>query len=74
VVHLLRASHRYVTWSDRKAVAKELRPVYAAVDARAAEAAVAGQLHAISACLSHQKLSPFLHRRLANGLSSRHIL
>ncbi len=40
VVHLLRASHRYVTWSDRKAVAKALRPVYAAVDAQAAEAAL----------------------------------
>lgn len=40
VVHLLRASHRYVTWSDRKAVAKELRPVYAAPDAQAAQAAL----------------------------------
>ena len=40
VVHLLRASHRYAAWNDRKAVAKELRPVYAAVDAQAAEAAL----------------------------------
>ena len=40
VVHLLRASHRYVTWNDRKQVATELRPVYAAVDAKAAEAAL----------------------------------
>ena len=40
VVHLLRASHRYAAWSDRKAVAKALRPVYTAVDAQAAEAAL----------------------------------
>lgn len=40
MVHLLRASHRYVTWSDRKQVAKELRPVYGAASADAAQAAL----------------------------------
>lgn len=40
VVHLIRASMRYVAYADRKAVAAALRPVYAAVDADAALAAL----------------------------------
>lgn len=40
VVHLIRASMRYVAYADRKAVAAALRPVYTAVDADAALAAL----------------------------------
>jgi putative transposase len=35
-VHLIRASMRFVNYSDRKAVAQALRPIYTAVDAEAA--------------------------------------
>ncbi|MGH2457150.1 MAG: IS256 family transposase [Candidatus Limnocylindria bacterium] len=38
VVHLIRASMRFVGYGDRKAVAKALRPIYTAVDADAAQA------------------------------------
>ena len=40
VVHLLRNSMSYAGWKDRRQIAKELRPVYTAVDAAAAEAAL----------------------------------
>lgn len=36
VVHLIRASMRFVGYGDRKAVAKALKPIYTAVDAKAA--------------------------------------
>jgi transposase-like protein len=36
VVHLIRASMRFVSYGDRKTVAAALRPIYAAVDAEAA--------------------------------------
>lgn len=36
VVHLIRASMRYVSYGDRKAVAAALRPIYTAVNAEAA--------------------------------------
>ena len=36
VVHLIRASMRFVNYGDRKAVAAALRPIYTAVDAEAA--------------------------------------
>jgi putative transposase len=36
VVHLIRASMRFVSYSDRKAVAAALRPIYTAADAAAA--------------------------------------
>lgn len=36
VVHLIRASMRFVNYKDRKAVAKALKPMYTAVDADAA--------------------------------------
>jgi putative transposase len=36
VVHLIRASMRFVGYSDRKSVAKALKPIYTAVDAEAA--------------------------------------
>ena len=36
VVHLIRASIKYVTWKDRKAVAAALRPIYAAPTVEAA--------------------------------------
>jgi putative transposase len=38
VVHLIRASMRFVNWKDRKAVAAALRPVYSAADADQARA------------------------------------
>lgn len=40
VVHLIRASMRFVSYSDRKAVAALLRPIYTAVDEDAALAAL----------------------------------
>jgi putative transposase len=36
VVHLIRASMRFVSYSDRKAVARALKPIYTAADADAA--------------------------------------
>jgi putative transposase len=41
IVHQIRASMRYVTYRDRKAVARDLKPVYRAVNAEAAEHALA---------------------------------
>ena len=41
IVHLIRNSLSYPSWKDRKAVAKALRPIYAAPTAEAAEAALA---------------------------------
>jgi putative transposase len=38
VVHLIRASMRFVNYQDRKALAKALRPIYTAADAEAAHA------------------------------------
>lgn len=40
VVHLIRASMRFVGYGDRKAVAAALRPIYAAADVAAAQAAL----------------------------------
>lgn len=40
VVHLIRASMRFVAYKDRRAVAKALKPVYTAVTVEAAEAAL----------------------------------
>jgi len=37
VVHLIRASMRFVSYGDRKAVAAALRPIYTAADAKAAK-------------------------------------
>ena len=42
VVHLLRHSLDFVSWKDRKPVAAALKGIYRAVDAAAAEAALAG--------------------------------
>jgi len=42
VVHLIRASLRYVSYADRKAMAAQLRNVYAAVNADAAQMALLG--------------------------------
>jgi putative transposase len=39
VVHLIRASMRYVSWSDRKAMTAALRPIYTAPTVAAAELA-----------------------------------
>jgi transposase-like protein len=39
IVHLIRNSLDYATWKDRKAVAKELRPIYKAATETAARAA-----------------------------------
>jgi transposase-like protein len=40
IVHLIRNSLSYVAWKDRKALAAELKPVYQAANAEAAEAAL----------------------------------
>ena len=40
VIHLIRASMRYVSWDDRKKVAAALRPIYTAVNEAAAKAAL----------------------------------
>jgi transposase-like protein len=40
IVHLIRNSMNYVGWKDRKALAAELKPIYQATDATAAEAAL----------------------------------
>ena len=45
VIHLIRASLRYVSWEDRKKITAALRPVYTAVNEAAAKAAL-GQLRA----------------------------
>jgi putative transposase len=41
IVHQIRNSMRYVTYRDRKAVARDLKPIYRAVNADAAEQALA---------------------------------
>jgi putative transposase len=40
IVHQIRGSMRYVAYRDRKAVARDLKPIYRAVNAEAAEAAL----------------------------------
>jgi len=40
VVHLIRAANRFVPYKDRKAMARELKPVYQAVNAEAAKVAL----------------------------------
>jgi len=40
IVHVIRSSTRFVTWKDRKAVCADLRPIYTAKDAEAAEDAL----------------------------------
>jgi putative transposase len=40
IVHLIRNSLDYASWKDRKAVAAALRPIYTAINADAAEAAL----------------------------------
>ena len=39
VIHLIRASTKYVSWNERKKVAAALRPIYTAVNDREGEAA-----------------------------------
>jgi putative transposase len=41
IVHQIRNSMRYVAYKDRKAVARDLKPIYRAINADAAEAALA---------------------------------
>jgi very-short-patch-repair endonuclease len=41
IVHQIRGSMRYVAYKDRKAVARDLKPIYRAVNADAAETALA---------------------------------
>jgi putative transposase len=41
IVHMIRNSTRYVSWKDRKPVARDLKPIYTAVDRDAAELALA---------------------------------
>jgi putative transposase len=40
IVHMIRNSTRYVSWKDRKQVARDLKPIYTAVDRDAAELAL----------------------------------
>ncbi len=40
IVHMIRSSVRYVPWKDRKAVCRDLREIYTAIDAEAALAAL----------------------------------
>ena len=40
IVHMIRNSLRFVSWKDRKAVAKDLKPVYGAANREEAEAAL----------------------------------
>ena len=40
VVHLIRNTIRYISWKDRKAVTKTLRPIYQAVNVEAASSAL----------------------------------
>lgn len=40
VIHLIRSSMRFVSYSDRKAVAKALKPIYTAVNEKAAKEAL----------------------------------
>ena len=40
VIHLIRASMKYVSWKDRKKAAAAMRPVYTAVNEAAAKAAL----------------------------------
>ena len=40
IVHLIRYSLQFASWKDRKALAKALRPIYQAMNAEAAEAAL----------------------------------
>jgi len=40
IVHMIRSSLRYVGWTDRKVVAKALRPIYSAANETAASAAL----------------------------------
>ena len=40
IVHQIRSSMRFVTYQDRKRVAADLKPVYRAINADAAEAAL----------------------------------
>ena len=41
IVHQIPSSMRYVAYKDRKAVARELKPIYRAINADAAEQALA---------------------------------
>jgi len=47
IVHLIRNSLDYASWKDRKALARALRPIYTAVSAEAAEAALIAFEHGI---------------------------
>src|SRR5690606_13984928 len=40
IVHMIRNSTRFVSWKDRKAVARDLRPIYSSVDREAASNAL----------------------------------
>jgi putative transposase len=40
IVHMIRNSTRFVSWKDQKQVARDLRPIYTAIDREAAEQAL----------------------------------
>jgi transposase-like protein len=40
VIHLIRASMKYVSWKDRKKVAAAMRPIYTALNEAAAKTAL----------------------------------
>ena len=69
VVHLIRASLRYCSWKDRKQVARDLKPIYTAVNQEAAEEAMDtfelehGEHHPAIVALwrsSWERFTPFL--------------
>ena len=66
VIHLIRASMRYVSWDERKNITAALRPVYTAVNEAAAKAALE-QLRA-----GYGKKAPGVHRRLGPRLAAVH--
>jgi putative transposase len=64
IVHMIRNSLRYVSWKHRKAVARDLRKIYAAPTVEAAETA----LEAFSE--TWDKLTPFITRQWRTSWSN----
>lgn len=64
VVHLVRQSLAYVTWSDRQAVARALRPIYQAPTVDAATAAL-GAFAASPLGQRYRTIAPLWERHLA---------
>ena len=66
IVHLIRNSLDFCSWKDRKPVAKELKTIYRAEDAQAAQAALQafrGRPLGSAICSDHGALAPALGAR-----------